>query len=144
MKVEYNPKDDTIGIEAKDDEQIPPSEGYVIHLKIPLEILLDNMPDERARVHQLLDELYQVRKEFNEQLGNYNQYIVDLVKGMAKVRQRMEDLDPVEDAKAVNTLEKVMKAYSHEKNTIRESRHALKFLTFREGKILADLEKLEV
>ena len=88
--------------------------------------------------------MFRLRKRIGEDMGEYTQYIMGVTKRIAKNRAKMEALDPADDAKAIKSLAEIVKACSHEKNTLREMRHAIKLLAITEGRFENELSKLEV
>lgn len=133
MKVIYDHKTGIITIEIDGVSE-----------KIGLNEFLQQIPDERAKYQWLLEHLRRVRQEKIDNLGDFMQKIIDLTKGESEVRERMKKLAEAGDYKAVRAYGEVVKAYLAEKTTLQEFRHAQKFLTFEEGKIMAELEDLEV
>lgn len=111
---------------------------------ILLDDLLDKLPRELVRDYQLINEIAKIRKRIVDQIGDFNMYIIKLLEHQAKVREQMQQLDPAKDGKEINILLKVSEAISKEKNTSRELRHGVKLLSNEEGRILAEIEKLEV
>lgn len=107
---------------------------------------LERLPQtiEIIRLHYLCSKIHQTRNEKIENLGDYMDKVIDLTTGEARIRKKMEDAAEEGDFKYVKALGEVVKAYLAEKNTVNEFRHAQKFLTNEEGRLLALLAKLEV
>jgi len=99
---------------------------------------------ERPRLEYLLSELFSLRKEIIADMGEYSRYILELTKGIAKIRMKQEALDPDKDAKAIKSLGLIVTSYSSEKNTLREMRHAIKLQAIEEGRLLSRIAEIEL
>ena len=133
MEIEFTPTTEVIHITIGDTTE-----------SITLLDFLDHLPSEKVRWEWLLAEARRVKAEKIHNLGNFMQKIIDLTKGEAETRNKMMPLAEAGDLKALKAYSEVIKAYLSEKNTMVEFRHAQKFLTIEEGKIMAMLANLEV
>lgn len=146
MKVEYDPVTTLVTIGGDTDNPV----------HIGIQQLLEQLPTEKVRVEQLLWKIDSIRKEKIENLGSFQDKIIDLTVKEAGYRQKLETLTVSDDPKyvAIRTDSKMFPSYIRaygelikacltEKNTLTEFRHAQKFLTNEEGKLLLILAKLE-
>jgi len=114
-------------------------------MSIPVADFWKMMPQtERPRLEYLLSELYDLRMEIVADMGEYSRYILELTKGIAKIRMKQEALDPDKDAKAIKSLGLIVTSYSSEKNTLREMRHAIKLQAIQEGRLLSQIAEIEL
>ena len=134
MELIYNVADDSVEITIGDSAE-----------KITLNELFTKLPQtEKVRIEYLLSEIFKLRRRIAEDMGDYTAYIMGVTKRIAINRGKMEALDPADDAKAIKSLAEIVKACSHEKNTLREMRHAIKLLAITEGRFENELSKIEV
>jgi len=124
--------------------------------EIDIEELLEALPTEKTRVEKILWRIDAIRKDKIENLGNFQDLIIDLVKKEAAYRQKLDDLMHLDTDKilAIRNDDKMrqsyIKAYGElikacltEKNTLTEFRHAQKFLTNEEARFMVLLARLE-
>jgi len=124
--------------------------------EIDIEELLGALPTEKARVETILWRIDAIRKEKIENLGSFQDIIIELVKKESAYRQKLDDLMHLDTEKilAIRNNDKMrasyIKAYGElikacltEKNTLTEYRHAQKFLTNEEARFMVLLAKLE-
>lgn len=133
MEIKYNPEDDSVDVTIMDQTE-----------RMTVKDLLGHLTPEKTRLEWLLSEIHRTRSEKIKNLGNYMDIIINLMKGEAGVRKKMEDQYDLGNYKAVKALGEVVKAYLAQKNTVNEFRHAQKFLTNEEGRLMAFLAKIEV
>jgi len=129
---------------------VPSSDNLVITIEdksmtIPVADFWKMMPQtERPRLEHLLSELYDLRMEIVADMGEYSRYILELTKGIARIRTKQEALDPDKEAKAIKSLSLIVTSFSSEKNTLREMRHAIKLQAIQEGRLLAQIAEIEL
>ena len=140
MLVEYNYEDDTITVtidtEGEDGTRITSE-------TISYKDFLDMLPDEKAKLQHILQELYENRRSQVSKLGDITQRDLTIMEAIAKVRQEMVATDK-DDFKQLKKLDSIIKSFLSEKDMLMEIRHAIKLDHIEEGKLLAELEKLEV
>jgi hypothetical protein len=146
VKIEYDPLNETVTI--KDDTDYS--------MVITIDNLLDQLPTEKVRVEHILWKIDSIRKEKIQNLGDFQQRIIDLVKKEAQYRQKLDDLmhsdepnilairnDDKMRASYIKAYGELIKACLTEKNTLTEFRHAQKFLTNEEARFMVLLARLE-
>jgi len=141
MKVEYNFEDDTIKITIETDGTKTQLQGF--SETIPYEDFLDLLPDEKVKLQSVLQRLYGNRKNQIDKLGDISSLDISIMKGIAKLREQIAETDE-ENKSRLNKLNMQIKAFLSEKDMLREMRHVIKLYAVEEGKLLAELEKLEV
>lgn len=125
-------------------------------IDIHIDSLLEQLPTEKVRVEQILWKIDSIRNEKIQNLGDFQQKIIDLTIKESEYRQKLDDLMHKDDEKYIpiksdpKLLSSYIRAYGElikacltEKNTLTEYRHAQKFLTNEEGKFMLILAKLE-
>jgi hypothetical protein len=110
---------------------------------ISIDTLLEALPSQTARYEYLLNEIYKVRKEIIDQVGNYNRTIAKLTIAIAGYRRQLDDLEPTQ-LKEIKYVNNQIMQISKQIVAMKELRHGTKLLAIQEGKILADLEDLKV
>jgi len=123
---------------------------------VHIDVLLESLPSEKVRIEQLLWKIKNTREEKIQNLGDFQQKIIDLTLKESAYRQKLDVLlhsdEPAmsvirNDSKMfpsyIKAYGELIKACLTEKNTLTEYRHAQKFLTNEEGRLMVLLAKLE-
>lgn len=108
------------------------------------EFLFELLPSERQGLEHLRHRVHEIRRKRIEKIDEFMKKTIELKAGVAKVRERMEKLDPVADAKALKSLNEVTAAYSREQRFLREMRLSIKLLDNEEGRVLAKIAELGI
>jgi hypothetical protein len=131
MEVTYNPDTNELEING---EKIDAVEFF--------DLLPKDM--ELARLYFLTARIQEIRREKIENLGGYQQRIIELAHEEREAREKQREALEEENYKKASAYLDLVKSIHYEKNTINEFRHAQKFLSNTEGRLMAYISKLEV
>lgn len=137
MKLDYNPKDDSVAFTIGDAD---------IEVQFNLLEFLNALPKniEIVRLHYLLSQLHALRSQKIRNSEDYHQKILDLLEKEQNARNEQERCIEKGDLKRAKAYGELVKSILSEKNTANELRHNNRLLGIEEGKLMAMLAKLEV
>lgn len=111
---------------------------------ISLSKFLEQIEVDLARLEFLKCKAYEIRKQRFDEIDKFMEKIIDLTAGIEAVRKKMLNMDPATEGKSIRALGEVIKAYSAQKNILKEMRFAIKLLDNIEGRIWAEIGELKV
>jgi hypothetical protein len=113
---------------------------------VPIQEIMDALPDEVGRVQQLLWMIDAVRRRKIEHIETYADKIIGLALEEKKFRDRLNVIvtSGNYDALTIKAYDSLIKACLTEKNTLNEFRHNTKLMAIEEGRLMKLMSDLEV
>lgn len=138
LTVSYDPKTDEIVVTMAEEGSMEMSES------IPFSEFLEKIEVDEARLELLKCEAYNIRQKRFKEIDEFMEKIIELTAGIEETRKKMLEMDPATQGKSVRVLAEIVKAFSAQKNTLKEMRFAIKLLDNAEARILVKLNELKV
>jgi hypothetical protein len=127
---------------------IPESNSCVLDINgqtetVVLDDLLDMLPARLVRDKWLVNEIMKKRTDIMEDLGEYNTYILGIVKQIETINSKISNLDPLTDAVSIKFYGQLITGLKSQKDVVRELRHGLRASHNEEGRLANELAQLE-